>query len=207
MYSETSHTTPTANIIPIYGGKCVTVLKTGTETIIPRPKYSIVLLLNKRCADSSSAADTLILPRKGLRYEAMIKGNTKHKIEGNTTNSISPAAETFLAIQSMVVVTSPIGDQAPPALAAITTIEAYHIRSPLSLINLRNKVTNTIVAVKLSIMAESTKARIPIIQSNDFLLSVFTALLSTSNPRCRSMISTMVMAPIRNINISAVLPK
>ena len=107
----------------------------------------------------------------------------------------------------MVVVTSPIGDHAPPALAAITTMAANHKRSSRLIINLRNRVTRTMVAVKLSIIAERIKAKIPIIHNNLFLLLVRTALFRISKPRCKSIISTMVIAPIKKIKISAVFPK
>src|SRR5690554_1682732 len=104
----------------------------------------------------------------------MRKGRAKHTIEGNTTNSIRPAAVNFLAIQSMVVVTSPMGDQAPPALAAITTRAAYHILSSLLWINFLNRVISTIVAVRLSMIADRMKASTPIIQRSFLLLLVRT---------------------------------
>ncbi len=46
MYSETNQTTPMASIIPIYGGKWVTILNIGTDIIIPKPRYSIGALLS-----------------------------------------------------------------------------------------------------------------------------------------------------------------
>ena len=46
-------------------------------------------------------------------------------IEGINKYEINSAVETFFAIHNIVVVTSPMGDQAPPALAAIMIIPAY----------------------------------------------------------------------------------
>src|SRR5690606_22839604 len=121
--------------------------------------------------------------------------------------SIKAPAVTFFAIQSIVVVTSPIGDHAPPAFVAITTSAAYQILSSLLWISFLKSVINTIVAVRLSIIAESKKPIIPIVHNNFRLLLVLTTLLSTSKPRCKSIISTIVIAPIKKIRISAVLPK
>ena len=50
-----------------------------------------------------------------------------HNKDGKINSLISSIVDTFLPIQSMVVVTSPIGDQAPPALAEIITIPAKSI--------------------------------------------------------------------------------
>ena len=60
-------------------------------------------------------------------------------------------------IHNIVVVTSPIGDQAPPAFVAITTKEAYQIRSSRLWINFLNNEIKTIVAVRLSITEDSKK--------------------------------------------------
>ncbi len=97
--------------------------------------------------------------------------------------SIRCIAEVRLPIHNMVVVTSPMGDQAPPALAAIIIIPAYHKRSCLTFINLRNRVISTMVAVRLSITDERKNAKMAIIHSNCFLLLVFTAFFKTSKPR------------------------
>jgi hypothetical protein len=44
-------------------------------------------------------------------------------MEGKNIAVIKGKVLTFFPIQSMVVVTSPIGDQAPPALAAMMIME------------------------------------------------------------------------------------
>ena len=58
----------------------------------------------------------------------------------------------------MVVVTSPIGDHAPPALAAIITIPAKNFRWSASEMIFRSKETITIAVVRLSRTAERKKA-------------------------------------------------
>ena len=83
-------------------------------------------------------------------------------------------ALTLLAIHNIVVVTSPIGDQAPPAFAAIIIKPANQILSSLLLTIFCRIEIKTIVAVKLSIIAESMNARMANIHSNFFLLLKFT---------------------------------
>ena len=92
-------------------------------------------------------------------------------IEGIRRVSIRTPAVTLSCIQSMVVVTSPIGDQAPPAFAATMIIPANHILSSLSLIIFLKIVMSTMVAVRLSMIADNMKARIQTIhRSLDFFL-------------------------------------
>ena len=83
-----------------------------------------------------------------------------------------PEADIWPPIHSIVVVTSPMGDQAPPAFAAITTIPTKYLRVSLLLINLRNRVTITIAVVKLSNTADIKKVIKPTIQSSLITFSV-----------------------------------
>ena len=64
-----------------------------------------------------------------------------------------PSAVTCPPIHNIVVVTSPIGDHAPPAFAAITIIEANSNRSSLRSSSFRISETITMVVVRLSRMA------------------------------------------------------
>ena len=57
----------------------------------------------------------------------------------------------------MVVVTSPMGDHAPPALALMITAPAKSHRVGLSAINFRSKEIITIEVVRLSKAAEKKK--------------------------------------------------
>ena len=72
----------------------------------------------------------------------------------------------------MVVVTSPKGDQAPPALAAITIIPANQRRSSLSAKIFAQTDVITIAVVRLSNSAESKKVIPVIINKSRFLLEV-----------------------------------
>ena len=148
-----------------------------------------------------------IFPLNTGKNEATNKGTIKHTVAGINTYSTNLAALTLFFTQSIVVVTSPIGDQAPPALAAITMREAYQMRSFWSGMSLRTMVMRIMVVVRLSIIEERKKAIMPIIQSNFTLLLVRITRLMISNPRCISMISTMVIAPIKKKRISAVSAK
>ena len=80
-------------------------------------------------------------------------------------------------IHNMVVVTSPIGDQAPPELAAITTRAANISRSSLSAIIFRNSETRTMVVVRLSRTADKKNVMNPISQTSFFLFVVFIRLV------------------------------
>ena len=91
--------------------------------------------------------------------------------EGKIRYSISFKVLTLSPIHNMVVVTSPIGDQAPPALAAMMIKPANQILSLLFGIIFLSIVIRTIVAVKLSIIAERMKANMEMIHNRvDFLL-------------------------------------
>ena len=72
----------------------------------------------------------------------------------------------LFANHNIVVVTSPIGENAPPALAAITIAEA-DLSKFFPLKNLLAICKNTIVVVRLSRKAEETKASNAIIKNWD----------------------------------------
>ena len=81
-----------------------------------------------------------------------------------------------------MVVTSPMGDQAPPAFAAIMISPANQILTFLSGITFCKIVIKTIVAVKLSIIAERKNASIAKIHNNFFLDLVLMKFLIVKNP-------------------------
>ena len=86
--------------------------------------------------------------------EAIPEETTIHTIEGINRYEINSGVVTFLPIHSIVVVTSPIGDHAPPALAAIIIIPAYHNLKFLFDTTFCKIEISTIVAVRLSIIAD-----------------------------------------------------
>ena len=86
--------------------------------------------------------------------ETIINGISKQTRLGNINLATMLNAVICPPIHNIVVVTSPIGDQAPPAFAAIITIPVKYSLSLSSFINFLNKETITMVVVRLSKMAD-----------------------------------------------------
>src|SRR5712672_1967363 len=107
-------------------------------------------------------------------------------------------------IQSMVVVTSPMADQAPPALAAMTIIDAKNKRSLGLSSSFRISEIITIVVVRLSRIALRKKVTKPTSHIRVACFLVRISEVITSKPLCASITSTIVMAPIRKNTIWAV---
>ena len=106
-------------------------------------------------------------------------------------------------IQSMVVVTSPMGVHAPPALAAITMMPAKKSRSSRLPSSFFISDTITMVVVKLSRIELRKNVTMPTIHIRSESLVVLMREVITSKPLCASTTSTMVMAPIRKKTIWA----
>ncbi len=68
-----------------------------------------------------------MFPLKAGKKVATLVGTNKQTIEGISRYEINLMVVTFFPIHNMVVVTSPIGDQAPPAFAAIMINPANQI--------------------------------------------------------------------------------
>src|SRR3990170_983075 len=86
-----------------------------------------------------------------------MRGTRRHMILGNSKFLITSGAVICPPIQSIVVVTSPIGDQAPPALAAmIINPTKNNLISRLGM-SFRIKDTITMVVVRLSKTADRKK--------------------------------------------------
>jgi len=83
--------------------------------------------------------------------------DTRH---GRKRAAIRFPAVTLPRIHSMMVVTSPMGDQAPPLFAAMTITLAKIHRSFLLAINRRSSMTMMIVVVMLSSSADMKKVMI-----------------------------------------------
>ena len=113
----------------------------------------------------------------------------------------------WLPIQSMVVVTSPMGDHAPPAFAAITIMLLNSNRSLRWCSIFCTKVTITIDVVRLSSIADKKKVIKQIIHNSFRLLVVVILWVTILKPLWVAISSTMVMAPSRKKIISAMLPK
>ena len=119
---------------------------------------------------------------KILNLEAIKNGITIQTIDGIIKYLTRFTSLTLFPIQSIVVVMSPIGDHAPPALAAIIIKPAYHNFKDLTLTSFCKRVISTIVAVRLSIIAERTKASNPKIHKILTLLLVLITCLIPEKP-------------------------
>ena len=197
--------------MPIYGGKWVTVLKTGTNTSAPIPSANTRLRSNAVVAGGLLSARCARAPGRGTSPRMLKlrinRGTSRQTRLGINSPTITPEAVIWLPIQSMVVVTSPIGDQAPPALAAITTTPTNNQRSGRPRISLRSSETMTMVVVRLSSAADRKKVRKPMIHSRCTRFRVWIRSVMTLKPSCESMSSTMVMAPSRKNRISEISPR
>ncbi len=131
-------------------------------------------------------------------------GIKKQTNDGIIVLIIILAVVTWLPIQSIVVVTSPIGLHAPPAFAEITIKPANISRSLWEGINLRSRDTITMVVVRLSSTAERKNVRRPTIQTSLRLLVVVIRWVITSKPSCASINSTITMAPSKKKSIPAI---
>src|SRR5690606_33119116 len=93
------------------------------------------------------------------------KGTSRQAKLGKNTSEIMVLVVTWPPFHSIMVVTSPMGDHAPPELAAIIIKLAKNQRSIFLSINLRRMATITIVVVRLSNTADRKKVTSDRIQS------------------------------------------
>src|SRR5690606_37559184 len=151
MISDTIQITAKLSSMPMKGGKCVKVLKIGTLSRPIKPSIK-----NNACCpgrtlsggiDAPDTATSIVL---GIMKVSTSKGTSRQMMLGNATCSMSCHGVNLPAIHSIVVVTSPIGVQAPPALAAMTTTPTKYGRHLGSGTTFRRIDTMTMVVVKLS---------------------------------------------------------
>ena len=107
------------------------VLKAGTAINTPSPRKNMMFLSLSLVFFSCSMPCKFVgvitcCPFSDLLI--MARGTSRLTTEGINNAKMIELAVICPPIQSMVVVTSPIGDQAPPALAAITIIPANNKR-------------------------------------------------------------------------------
>jgi len=195
--------------MPTKGGRCVIDLNIGTKIRPPTPRKNIVL----RCLAVSASASVMLVfsamfaSSPFRECERMYAGMTIDTSDGMNISMITPAAVISPLFHSIMVVTSPIGENAPPEFAAIITSEAYIMRSFFSFTSLRNIIIITIDVVRLSRMADRMNVMNAMRQSSFFLLLVFIVSLTKLNPPFWSTSSTIVIAPMRKNSVVDVLPR
>ena len=183
-------------------------LKIGTKMSPPTPMANTIL----RCMSVKSPPD-ITPPLVGAgsspfsESERMNAGIIIETSDGSVISFITPPAVITPLFQSMMVVTSPIGENAPPELAAITTRAAYIMRSLWSLTSLRRIMIITIDVVRLSRMAERIKVMNAMRHRSALLLLVLSMSRTKLKPPFWSTTSTMVIAPMRKKSVVAVLPR
>ena len=107
------------------GGRCVSVLKIGTNTSPPTPSQKMMsrcVLVNWLTSAFGRFCSLGNFPSSV--YCMMKAGMTIDTSDGMKISVSTPCVVMTPLIQSMMVVTSPMGENAPPELAAMTTSAA-----------------------------------------------------------------------------------
>ena len=126
--------------------------------------------------------------------------------DGKNSFVINADVVTFSFIHSIIVVTSPVGVQAPPLFAAIIIIPANIQRSWRSETILRNSIVMTMAVVKLSRIDDIKNVIKERIQRRLRFERVDILSVTHINPPCTSISSTIAIAPIRYRTICACSP-
>lgn len=178
------------------------VLNKGTHKSNPVPKKKTTMLVRVDLPDfpGCDASGTLFL----IVNVRKTSGTSRQKKLGRNEDLIIDKLVIWLPIQSMVVVTSPIGDHAPPAFTAMMTSPANTSRSSRFGNIFDKREIMTIVVVRLSKIADRKKLTNPTIHSNVRFLFPRKNAATQSNPSCASMISTIVIAPMRKNRMPAI---
>mmetsp|Transcript_61603 Transcript_61603/g.101775 ORF Transcript_61603/g.101775 Transcript_61603/m.101775 type:complete len:243 (+) Transcript_61603:639-1367(+) len=202
--SVISHIVPKLASIPRYGGSPVHILNTGTNISAMMPDTK-----NKRlcAAPRPKARDAGMggsVPANSQSRDIISSGTNSATMLGRISANIVGQVVMLPLIHSIVVVTSPMGVQAPPAFAAMTARPPKSMRSSVwSGSIFRSSETMTMVDVRLSSTAERQKVTTPTMNRRVRRLLVWMFSVMTRKPWCASTISTIVMAPSRKNRISA----
>jgi len=138
---------PVANTSLPLGASCIST-DAGSALTLPPPEAS------SPAPAAAAAVSSFTLPWASSANLVMRKmGTASDTMDGTMSHLIVSMLLMLPLIQSMVVVTSPMGVQAPPALAARTTAAPKNWRRSGSLTSLRRSETMTMVLVRLSRMA------------------------------------------------------
>mmetsp|Transcript_8086 Transcript_8086/g.16879 ORF Transcript_8086/g.16879 Transcript_8086/m.16879 type:complete len:408 (-) Transcript_8086:944-2167(-) len=206
MASVSVHMAPSPVSMARYGGRPVSSEKTGTarRQAMPAPKTSLprgarvlgggrMEAAGEPEADGGSS-DIWLTKKPRLPTRQTTLGR-------NSWVTVGPV-ESWWLIQSMVVVTSPMGVHTPPAFAATTTMAPKRRRSDSEGMILRRRDTMTIVTVRLLRMEDRKKVRKPITQKSCFFELTLMAFVTTLKPWWASTTSTMVEAARRKKHMS-----
>mmetsp|Transcript_2130 Transcript_2130/g.7577 ORF Transcript_2130/g.7577 Transcript_2130/m.7577 type:complete len:399 (-) Transcript_2130:514-1710(-) len=194
--SVSSQMLPRPNSMPRYGGKPVVALKTGTKIRLARPTKKTRMPFGAM-RESPALSGASFLPCSSGMLVMSASGTAKLTADGRTRSFMVAMVEIWPLIHSIVVVTSPMGVHAPPALAAMTTTAPSSLRRSGSLTSLRSRETITMVDVRLSSTADKQKVRMPTNHTRVVMSSVSMASVMILKPWWASTTSTMVIAPKR----------
>ena len=179
----------------------MTDLKTGTKRSAPTPVAKTSFPRGARSWLSSSIGS--VSPWiSGAKRPMRATGTASDTKLGRKTEVMVLRVLMLPLIQSMVVVTSPMGVQAPPEFAARTIAAPKNFLLSGSFTSFRSRDTITMVLVRLSKIALMKKEMKDITQSKDSFDLALMAFVTSLKPWWESTISTMVIAPIRKKIIS-----
>mmetsp|Transcript_16185 Transcript_16185/g.44816 ORF Transcript_16185/g.44816 Transcript_16185/m.44816 type:complete len:218 (+) Transcript_16185:1273-1926(+) len=192
---------PSPVSIAKYGGRPVNSENTGTQ------RRQAIPLQNTKSprgasSDGSGRVEFSNESSSSTWFTRNARETTRQTKDGMNNSVTVGIVESWLLIQSMVVVTSPIGVQTPPAFAATTTIPPKSFLSSTFGTSFFNSEHMTIVTVKLLRIAERKNVRKPIVQKRDFLEVVLIWFVTTLKPWWASTTSTIVEAASRKKQIS-----
>mmetsp|Transcript_12582 Transcript_12582/g.14382 ORF Transcript_12582/g.14382 Transcript_12582/m.14382 type:complete len:263 (-) Transcript_12582:1522-2310(-) len=164
------HMAPNPVNIAKYGGRPVNSAKTGTNRSEPMPLQNTKLPRGANFDDSGNNEE--LSPSSASSSSTWLTKTASDPIrqtkEGRKRSKTVGSVDKLLLIQSIVVVTSPIGVHTPPAFAATTTMPPNNLRSFSLGINFLRSEHITIVTVKLFKMALRKNVRKPIVQNSSF---------------------------------------
>ena len=199
---------PSTPSMPMNAGSSVSVWNTGTQHRPPTPRQNMMMRSLRVIWLMAASRLSVTLGRSPFRCSCITAVGTMNAMnEGTIISLITPSAVIILPFHSMIVVTSPMGENAPPALAAMITQTAYQMRSLGSCTSLRSIIIMTIEVVRLSSTADSIAVMNAIFQRSERLVFDANAPRTQLKPPCWSTISTIVMAPMRKNNVVPASPR
>ena len=180
-------------------------LNNGTDNNPPTPTMNTRFIFEDSPLDSCLVSSVTSLPFN--MKLSIAAGTAIDAKEGRNKDFITPEVLILPFTQSMMVVTSPMGENAPPLFAASITIDEYMSLSEVSLTTLFNTMTITMAVVMLSSTAERKNVKIVSFHNSPVFDRDFRLFLTKLNPPFASTTSTIAIAPSRKKRISEVSPR